>query len=80
MEKFEVGDLVRISNSKTIIKLGPIQKELKNKRCIGIISEIKFNYYRSHIGTRNVIKVLWNDGAISEINEIYLEKVNEPNL
>jgi hypothetical protein len=80
MESFEIGDLVKISDSKISWRLGPIQDELKKKRAIGIVSGIRFNYYRSQFGGRDLIKVLWNDGSTSELNEIYLEKVNEPDV
>ena len=80
MDNFEIGDLVKISDSKVSWRLGPIQDELKRKRAIGIITGIRFNYYRARSGGRELIKVLWNDGSVSEINEIYLEKVDESDV
>ncbi len=80
MDNFEIGDLVKISDSKVSWRLGPIQDELKRKRAIGIITGIRFNYYRARSGGRDLIKVLWNDGSVSEINEIYLEKVDESDV
>tara|TARA_R110002020_G_scaffold184021_2_gene380735 strand:- start:241 stop:483 length:243 start_codon:yes stop_codon:yes gene_type:complete len=80
MDNFEVGDLVKVSDSKVSWRLGPIQDELKRKRAIGIITGIRFNYYRARSGGRDLIKVLWNDGSVSEINEIYLEKVDESDV
>lgn len=80
MNKFEIGDLVRIIQSKIVWKLGPIHKYLREKNAIGIVSNIKYAYHRSHHGDRCVIVVVWNDGSTSEINEIYLEKVNESNV
>tara|TARA_R110002124_G_scaffold228918_1_gene394222 strand:- start:345 stop:587 length:243 start_codon:yes stop_codon:yes gene_type:complete len=80
MDNFEVGDLVKVSDSKVSWRLGPIQDELKRKRAIGIISGVRFNYYRARSGGRDLIKVLWNDGSVSELNEIYLEKVDESDV
>ena len=80
MDNFEIGDLVKISDSKVSWRLGPIQDELKRKRAIGIISGVRFNYYRARSGGRDLIKVLWNDGSVSELNEIYLEKVDESDV
>ena len=80
MDNFEVGDLVKVSDSKVSWRLGPIQDELKRKRAIGIISGVRFNYYRARSGGRDLIKVLWNDGSVGELNEIYLEKVDESDV
>ena len=80
MDNFEIGDLVKVSDSKVSWRLGPIKDELKRKRAIGIITGIRFNYYRARSGGRDLIKVLWNDGSVSEINEIYLEKVDESDV
>jgi hypothetical protein len=80
MKNFEIGDLVRVTTDYKSVKLGPIQKELIEKKAIGIVSGVKVNYYRAYNGSRHLIEVLWNDGSTSEINEIYLEFVNESDV